>query len=187
MPLAAMLFAEVPALLKMPLAGLKSASTSCSTRKFAMLPTNEAADPEAKLNGRFRPNTSGSNSSMSFAISKSGMNSSLPTICRPGVVKAVDPAKGSVLKLIVFASAPDTGPSMIAAVATRHFMLDRTLLNICCSCECLFKQELVPCTGQKVHWLLAINSGRSKKPPPNLSTEALETRIAGSIRRPQSG
>jgi hypothetical protein len=102
---------------------------------LAALPRNEAADPDAKLKGRSRPKTTGSNEITSFATSKSGMNSSLPTICRPAVVRAVEPANGSVLKLIVFASAPDSGTSAIAAVTATHFMRDLSALNICCSCE----------------------------------------------------
>ena len=46
------------------------------------------------------------------------MDGSPPTICRPGVVSAVDPAKGSVLKVKVVASAV-LPTSMAASVMVR--------------------------------------------------------------------
>src|SRR6476620_1195719 len=76
---------------------------SCIKITSAPLVGSEAAGPLANSSGSVIPKSNPSNLKMSVAGLKL-IDGSPPTTCRPGVVGAVDPAKGSVLKVNVAAS-----------------------------------------------------------------------------------
>jgi hypothetical protein len=69
----------------------------------------------AKFTGGGTPKTVDSNEKTSVKMEKS-INASPPTTCRPGVVRAVDPANGSVSKRKISAAAVALKPRRTATV-----------------------------------------------------------------------
>src|SRR5689334_953830 len=99
-------------------AGLLSLSSVSRTITFTPPAGRLAAEALTKLSVGPTPKTVDSSENTSLAGLKL-MNDSLPTICRPGVVRALVPAKGSVLKVKVVAYAAGHNANSAAPMEQR--------------------------------------------------------------------